>query len=191
MKVKDKFTVKAKKEGYKARSVYKLSDINSKYQIVKRNSRVLDLGCWPGSWMQYCLNLGCDVTGVDLKGTRLKGIAFIKGNIFDKAMFDKLLGLGKFDAVLSDMAPKTTGIKNVDQARSIDLCYRALYIARYLLKNNGDFICKIFQSDESSTFVNEVQRYFSFVKITKPMASKKRSGEIYLIAKGLKSIQTL
>ena len=189
--MKDKFTVKAKREGYKARSVYKLSDINSKYQIIKRNSRVLDLGCWPGSWMQFCLNLGCDVTGIDLKGTRMDGISFVKGNIFDKAVFDKLLGLGKFDTVLSDMAPKTTGIKNVDQERSLDLCYRALYIARYLLKSNGDFLCKIFQSDESSTFVNEVQRYFSFVKVTKPMASKKRSKEIYLIAKGLKSIQTL
>jgi 23S rRNA (uridine2552-2'-O)-methyltransferase len=191
MKIRDKLTIKAKREGYKARSVYKLSDLNAKYQIVKRNSKVLDLGCWPGSWMQYCLELDCDVTGVDLKGTRMEGITFVKGNICDKSMFDKLLGLGKFDVVLSDMAPKTTGIKNVDQARSLDLCYRALYIARYLLKNNGDFICKIFQSEESSTFVNEVQRYFSFVKVTKPMASKKRSKEIYLIAKGLKSIQTL
>ncbi|MBU2634356.1 MAG: RlmE family RNA methyltransferase [Nanoarchaeota archaeon] len=178
--MRDKLTLRAKREGYLARSAYKLLSLNSKYNIIKKGDKVLDLGCWPGSWIQVCLNLKCDVTGVDIKKVDFEGVNFIEGDIYDKNLLDKL---GKFNVVLSDLAPKTTGIKHLDQARSLDLAYNALDVAKNVLKEKGNFLCKIFQSNDLDEFVRDVKKNFVFVKMSKPEASKKRSKEIYLIAK--------
>src|SRR3989344_8367330 len=176
--MKDKITIKAKKEGYLARSIYKLLALNLRYNLIKKKDNVLDLGCWPGSWIQACLKLDCNITGVDLRKIDIKDIYFIQGDIYDKKVFSKILNLGKFDVVLSDLAPKTTGIKNLDQAKSLDLAYKAFEISKKVLKENGNFLCKIFQSNELNQFVNNVKKSFKFVKLNKPEASKKRSKEI-------------
>ena len=183
--MKDKFTLRALDEGYRARSVYKLIFLNKKYNLIKKNDNVLDLGAWPGSWMQYCLNLEARVTGVDVKQiTSMKGGRFILGNIYDAKTLEKIKELGKYDSVLSDLSPKTTGIN--DQDLSFDLSCKAFEISKEVLKRNGSFVCKIFQSGYLNEFLKELKKSFNFIKSVKPEASKKKSREIYLVCKGYK-----
>ena len=181
--MKDKFTLRAQAEGYRARSAYKLISLNKKYNLIKRNDNLLDLGAWPGSWMQVCLNLEAKVVGVDIKQINgMKGARFILGDISDLKALEKIKENAKYDVVLSDLAPKTTGIN--DQELSLGLSYKALEIAKEVLKRNGNFVCKTFQSQEFNEFLKELKKYFNFVKATKPEASKKKSKEMYIVAKG-------
>ena len=184
--MKDKFTLKALEEGYRARSVYKLIFLNKKYNLIKKNYNVLDLGAWPGSWMQVCLNLEARVTGVDIKQiTSMKGGRFILGDVYDIKTLGKIRELGKYDVVLSDLAPKITGIN--DQELSFDLSYKAFEISKEVLRRNGNFVCKIFQSAYLNEFLQELRKNFNFVKSVKPEASKKKSKEMYLVCKGYKT----
>src|SRR3989344_4609218 len=184
--MKDKFTLRALGEGYRARSVYKLIFLNKKYNLIKKNDNVLDLGAWPGSWMQFCLNLEARVTGVDVKQiTSMKGGRFILGDIYDIKTLEKIKELGKYNSVLSDLAPKTTGIN--DQELSFDLSYKAFEIAKEVLKRNGSFVFKIFQSSYLNEFLIELRKSFNFVKSVKPEASKKGSTEMYIVCKGYKT----
>jgi 23S rRNA (uridine2552-2'-O)-methyltransferase len=176
--MKDKFTAKAKAEGYKARSVYKLKNINNKFKLIKPEDKVLDLGAWPGSWSQYCLDLKAEVDAVDLKEVKIEGVNFIEADVFDEELFEKL---DKYDVVISDLAPKTVGIRKVDNELSFDISLRALEIAKKVLKKNGNFVCKIFNSELFSGFIEEVKDSFRMVKILKPEASKKRSKEVYVV----------
>jgi len=183
--MKDYYTRKSREEGYYARSVYKLKSLNKKYQIIKKGDKVLDLGCSPGGWAQESLEIvGKDgfVTGVDIDEAKVKAqnFKFIQGDAYGKK---NLEALDKFDVVLSDMAPKTSGIRELDQGRSADLARKALDIAKKKLKTGGNFVCKIFQGREYPEFINEVKKEFSFVKTTKPEASKKGSKEMYAIGK--------
>ena len=185
--MKDSFTLRAQLEGYRARSVYKLIFLNKKYNLIKKNDFVLDLGCFPGSWMQFCLNLGANVTGVDIKQiTSMKGGRFILGDIYEQKTLEKIQEHGKYDVVLSDLAPKTTGIN--DQELSLDLNERAFEIIKMVLKRNGSFVCKIFQGQGFNEFLRELKKSFSFVKSVKPEASKMKSNEMYLICKGYKNL---
>jgi len=176
--IRDKFTVRAKAEGYKARSVFKLRDINNRFRLIKMGSKVLDLGAWPGSWSQYCLELKADVDAVDTKKIKIDGLNFISADVFDENIFKKL---GEYDIVLSDLAPSTTGIRKVDSEISFDISLRALEISREVLVKGGSFVCKIFNSEHFNDFLNEVKKSFRIVKIVKPEASKKRSKEIYVV----------
>ena len=184
--MKDKFTIRAQLEGYRARSVYKLIFMNKKYYLIKKNDLVLDLGAFPGSWMQVCLNLNAKVVGVDIKQIiSMQGARFILGDIYDNRTLEKIQIHGKYDVVLSDLAPKTTGIN--DQELSLDLSIRAFKIAKQVLKRNGNFVCKIFQGQGFREFLQELKKSFSFVKSIKPEASKKKSKEMYFVCKGYKS----
>ena len=182
----DKFTRKAKKLGYRASSVFKLLNLNKKYNLIRKGSKVLDLGAAPGSWSQACLDLkasfilAIDLTPIEnLNTNKVKTLIL---DINDNNILTKIPQ--KFDVVLSDIAPKTTGIIELDQRRSLDLCNRVLYIAENVLNKNGNFLCKIFQSEELVEFLDKLKKRFRFVKCTKPEASKKASKEIYVIAKG-------
>ncbi len=175
---RDKFTSKAKSEGYKARSVFKLKSLNSRFNLIKKGDKVLDLGAWPGSWSQFCLELKCSVDAIDLAEVKVDGINFIKGDVFDDDIFEDLK---EYDVVLSDLAPKTIGVRKIDSEASFDLCVRALEISRDVLVKNGNFICKIFQSEFFDSFVSLVKKDFKSVKVIKPEASKKRSKEIYVV----------
>lgn len=184
--MKDKFTKRAQKQGFKARSVFKLEDINQKYKLIKKNQRILDIGCWPGSWSQYCKkildNTGL-IVGVDLKEVSNLDIIFIKKDIFDKDIIDVIKEKSNiFDLVLSDIAPKTTGIQ--DSEASLELSERALYIALRVLKYNGNFLVKIFQGKDLNNYISKLKHHFRFVKATKPVASKKTSKEIYIVCLG-------
>jgi 23S rRNA (uridine2552-2'-O)-methyltransferase len=179
--MRDKHTLRAHREGFLGRAIYKLKEINNKFKIVKKGSKVLDLGCYPGSWIQYLLELNCNVHGIDLKEAKGLKFNFIKKDVHDDSIFKELEN--DFDVVVSDLAPKTTGIKDLDQERSLDLCYRALEIAKKILKPKGNFLVKIFDNSKLNEYVNDARKNFNYVRIFKPKVSKKRSKEIYIICK--------
>jgi len=184
--MKDKFTLKAKLEGYRARSIYKIKFLNKKYNLIKRNDYVLDLGAFPGSWMQFCLEIGARVIGVDIRQIdSMKGARFILGDIYETRTLQKIQEHGKFDVVLSDLAPRTTG--HLDQEISLELCEQAFKISKNVLKRNGNFVCKIFQGPGFREFLQELRKNFNFVKSVKPEASKMKSKEMYIVCKGYKT----
>lgn len=178
--MKDFYTRKSREEGYYARSAYKLKNINKKYHIIKKGDEVLDMGCSPGGWVQACLEEGCErITGVDVENAKVKDkrFEFIKGDVFGARIE------GKFDVVISDLAPKTTGDKELDHERSLELAEKALGIAQQKLKEKGNFLCKAFQGKEFEKFVGKARKEFEFVKAVKPEASKKKSREMYIVCK--------
>lgn len=186
---KDEFyTRKSREEGYPARSVYKLKEIDEKYGIFKKGDKVLDLGCAPGSWMKYISEKISDngkVVGVDLAELNIplaKNMVFIQKSIFDLTPDE--LGNKKFQAVISDMAPKTSGIKLADEALSFELAENAWEAAKKFLAPNGIFLCKIFESEIIRDFFREIEKNFEFAKRFRPQAVIKGSSEIYLVARG-------
>ena len=184
----DKFALRARVEGYRARSVFKLNFINKKYHLIRKNYKILDLGCYPGSWMQYCSNSEAFVVGVDIKKINsIPHTRFIFGNIKDNKIVKEIEKYGKYDLVLSDLSPNISGNRVLDQARNIELCQVALNISKKVLKRNGNFVFKIFQGENFNEFLKEVKEYFNFVKSVKPEASKKSSKEMYIICLGYKS----
>lgn len=173
----DKFTRRALSEGYLARSVYKLKDIQKKFNIIRPGNNVLDLGAAPGSWSQIAVECGAEVDSVDLN--EVKFGKWIKVDVMSDEIFKKL---GKeYNVVLSDLAPKTIGVKKIDNEISYDLSMRALEIADKKLKRGGFFVCKIFESEWFKPFVKEAKKIFRNVRIYKPEGSKKKSTEMYVI----------
>ena len=185
----DSLTLKAKKENYPARSVYKLKEIQAKFKVLKKGDSVMDLGCSPGSWLLYasqCVGDKGRVLGVDLKKIDIKlpenTSAFV-GDILDIPEQLSDFTENGCDVVLSDMAPATTGRKDVDAARSFELCETALNCAINSLKPQGHFVCKIFQGSEFKQFEKRVKSKFKVLKIFKPDSCRKASKEIYIIGK--------
>jgi len=195
------YTALAKKEGYPARSVYKLKEIDEKYKIIKKNSRVLDLGSAPGSWLLYISQKVGDkgkVIGVDIEETKIPkkaNIVFIKRSVFDLVKEDKSssspvvrLRLARvFDAVVSDLSPKTSGVKFLDSGKSLEMAEKSFEIAKSVLLPGGNFVCKIFENEESCEFLKKVKNYFDFAKRFKPRAVIKKSREFYIIGKGFRN----
>lgn len=182
---KDIYTIRAKSSGLRARSAYKLFQINGKYNFIKRGNSVLDLGCWPGGWLIAAKKLNGDarVVGIDLMGIEpLNGVEFYRGDAAE--LINKIVG--KFDVVISDMAPKTTGIISLDVDRSLGLAEIAFGIAKEKLNPKGNFLVKVFQGKGFNEFVAELRKSFVNVKISKPEASKMRSKELYVLAIGFK-----
>lgn len=186
----DHLTQRAKAENYPARSVYKLEEIQKKFKVITPGSYVLDLGCAPGSWLLYAAKqVGGKgrVFGIDLKDIEIKlpdNVIAIQDNILALEN-DDFLTTG-FGAVLSDMAPATTGRKDVDAFRSFELCHMALETAKKFGAPNSNFVCKIFQGNEFKKFETEVKSVFRECKTFKPESCRKQSKEIYIIAKGKK-----
>ena len=183
----DHYARQAKKERFPARSVYKLQEIQKKYNLIKKGDIVLDLGCAPGSWLLYAAGLTGDsgrVIGIDQVPVTIEVPSHVTLYTEDILLMDedfiKSLGSG-INVVISDMAPSTTGNKFVDNSRSFDLCRRALSIAQMTLTFGGSFVCKIFQGEDFKTFVDLVRPAFKNVKIFKPKSSRKASKEIYII----------
>ncbi len=186
----DHYTRRARKQRYPARSVFKLKEIQKKYGLIRPGQRVLDLGCAPGSWLLYAAEVvgpEGQVVGLDLEPVDISLPPQAKALTGDiNALDDRLrsaLGNG-FHAVLSDMAPATTGHKAVDAARSFQLCEMALHTARQVLLPGGGFVCKIFQGGDFNDFRAQLQRCFDSCRIFKPRSSRKASREIYIIGLG-------
>lgn len=186
---KDKYFKKAKQEGFAARSVYKLQEIDMKFKVLKAGQTVLDLGAAPGSWSQFASSrVGANgrILGVDLSPVTvsLANATFIQADLRDLKLEDVFREHGfvpPFDLVISDMAPKTTGIKSVDQARSLELCELALNVAERFLRPGGTFVCKFFQSGEFGQLRNQIKKNFERVEALKPDSTRSISKEIFLV----------
>ena len=185
----DKFFKRARSEGFAARSVYKLEEIDRRVRLLRAGDRVLDLGCRPGSWLQYARQaVGPHglVVGIDRDPLPqpIPGTRFLRGDIYETTD-EELLGEAKaFDVVLSDMAPDTTGIRSADQARSAGLFEEALRRAERLLAPAGAFVGKIFQGPDVDPIRKRMQKRFGDVKLLKPEGSRQESIEVYLVGKG-------
>ncbi|MEH0831148.1 RlmE family RNA methyltransferase [Anaplasma bovis] len=179
----DKFVKLAKKDGYRSRSAYKLLEINSKFKILKRGISVLDLGAYPGGWSQVVLEHGInEVTAVDMQEMApMQGVTFIKCDIREEELHERLGG-AKFDVVLSDMAPKACGHREVDHMNIINLCEMARDVAVEYLKPGGVFITKILQGEYEQEFRSSLKQYFRKTEYCKPKSSRSESSEIYLVA---------
>ena len=183
----DHYARRARGEKWLARSVYKLKDIDRKYHLLGRDRRVLDLGCYPGSWSQYSIDrVGPKgvVMGLDLRepeGLKTQNFQFIKADVLqlDREMLARKIG--PIDVVISDLAPQTTGVKIVDNSRSMELARKALNISTSVLKRDGHFLCKIFEGKDLRLFRDEFSRFFDQTRSIRPSAVRKGSREIYLL----------
>ncbi|WII71521.1 RlmE family RNA methyltransferase [Bdellovibrio sp. 22V] len=186
---RDHYFKKAKQENFAARSVFKLEEIDKKYKLFKPGQTILDLGASPGSWSQYASRMAGEkgrVLGVDLSPVTvsLKNAVFIQADLRDLNLEEIFKEHGfepPFDLVLSDMAPKTTGIRLTDQARSMELCELALDVARRFLKKDGHFVCKLFHSDDFGKLRDEIKKSFTKFEAVRPDSTRKISKEIFLI----------
>jgi 23S rRNA (uridine2552-2'-O)-methyltransferase len=187
----DRFHQKAKKEGFLARAVYKLEEIDDKFGLFKPNQRVLDLGCAPGSWLQFARGRVGErgvLVGLDRAPLRgdVAGARIVVGDVLTIDTKELLGELPAFDVVLSDMAPDTTGIRSLDQARSEALFERALEIAISVLAPGGNFVGKLFQGPDFKKLIEAVRAKFDLAKTMKPDSSRQISIEQYVIGKGFK-----
>lgn len=189
----DDYVKRAQKEGLRSRAVFKLSELDERYHLLKPGMKVVDLGAAPGGWSEYAAGrVGAKgrVVALDiLDMPPIAGVDFIQGDFREDAVLDKLreaVGCDKVQMVLSDMAPNMSGSKAVDIPRAMYLAELALDAARELLENGGDFVIKLFHGEGFDQFVQTVRREFSSISIKKPDASRSRSREVYLLAAGFK-----
>jgi len=192
----DKYFKRAKKENYAARSVYKLKEMDKRFRLFRPGQTVLDLGAAPGSWSQFAgerVGKSGHVLGVDLQTTRHsfpENITFLQADVFSDSpeLLTATEPLMPFDLVISDMAPKTTGIKFADQANSLELCERAFEVACKYLKKGGHFVVKIFEGGEIADYRNLVRPHFNSLKNFKPHSSRAESKEMFIVALGFKGV---
>jgi 23S rRNA (uridine2552-2'-O)-methyltransferase len=195
-KVQDYYFAKAKKENYPARSVYKLEEAQKKYQLLKTGDTVLDLGCQPGSWSIYAAKTvgpGGLILGVDLQEGKRIALAKAAEIIWFAAdiMAADIIGAiqktrKNFRVILSDIAPRTTGNKWVDQQQSLNLARRVLELSGVLLESGGNLYVKVFEGEDFKEFVDLVRKSFKTVKIIKPKSSRSESREVFVLGMGYK-----
>lgn len=185
----DKLMIKAKIEGFRARSVYKLEELDKKFRLFRMGQKVLDLGAFPGSWSQYISSKIGDqgmVVAIDLqKIAPISDNVIIKqADILDLELTSKIInevGIDNFDLVVSDLAPNTTGIKHADHVRSIELSTGVLEIAKKYLDPKGKMIIKVFPGVNLYPLKKEIGKYFRVVNEIKVKSSRDRSSEVYLV----------
>ncbi|MEN9722176.1 MAG: cell division protein FtsJ [Pseudomonadota bacterium] len=191
---KDYYFHKAKAENYAARSAFKLEEMDQRFKVLRPGQQVLDLGAAPGSWSQYAARkvgprgkvLGLDLQKITIK---LPNATFIQADMRDLNLADAMREHGfepPFDLVMSDMAPKTTGIRVTDQARSLELCQLALEAAQRFLKTNGTFIAKLFHSEDFEAFRATLKQNFEKVEVLRPKSTRKESKEVFLVGIGFR-----
>ncbi|MEJ2688877.1 MAG: RlmE family RNA methyltransferase [Deltaproteobacteria bacterium] len=189
--IQDYYFKKAKKEGYPARSVYKLEEIQKKFSLLRRGDKILDLGCQPGSWSMYAAKIAGPtglVVGIDLssgKKNQVSGGAPIRTFVAD-IMEEQTVELirrqsGTFDVVMSDIAPRTSGNKWADQQLSIRLSRRVLQLADIFLREGGNFYCKVFEGEDFREFFGDLRNRYKTAKIFKPKSSRKESREVFVV----------
>ena len=184
----DYWSKKAFSEGYPARSVYKLQEIDEKFGFIKKNSAVLDLGSAPGSWTAFLLRklegsglvVSCDLNPLS-NSVRGDNLRFFQGDLNSKEIRESIKALGPYDLVVCDAAPLTTGNRFVDTARSESLVEMAIWYAQSMLKAGGNFAVKIFQSGSQGELLKTMRGFFESAKGFKPEACRKESFETYLI----------
>lgn len=186
----DVYYKKAKKENYVARAIYKLEEIDRKLHLFQKGDAVLDLGAWPGSWLQYVSSwvgetgtlVAVDRYMGEIKNLKTPLLYFVK-DIFEIVPIEILGDKAGFQVVLSDMAPDTSGIRTLDHLRSVALYERALQIAEATLVTGGHFVAKIFQGSEFPDAYRKTRQLFKETKIIKPTSSRKESVEQYIVGR--------
>ncbi|HVQ01433.1 MAG TPA: RlmE family RNA methyltransferase [Candidatus Thermoplasmatota archaeon] len=192
-KKREHFYKEAKRVGYRARSAFKLQQIQQRFQVIPKHALVVDLGAAPGGWSQIASGLVGErgtVIAADLSPIKpLDNVQCIQGDVTHPETIERLkqvMETRSADVVLSDMSPDISGNYSVDQARSAYLCECALSVARLLLKQGGTFVCKIFEGEDTKGFLTRVREQFDLVKTFTPEATRKSSSEVYIIAKRYK-----
>lgn len=192
--VNDPYVKKAQLDGYRSRAAYKLIELNEKDQLIRPGHIVMDLGSAPGGWSQvagpWVGDRGRIIATDILPMDTLENTDFIQGDFTDEAVFAQILevlGDRQADVVISDMAPNISGVNAADQASSIYLVELALDMARQVLKPKGSFVTKVFQGEGYDEYLKQVRDVFDKVMIRKPDASRARSREVYLVAKGFRA----
>ena len=197
--VNDQFVEKARNEGWRSRSTFKIIEIDEKFKIFKKHKIVVDLGCAPGGWSQYCVGKVGEgnIVGIDLLPVSpIAGVNFMQLDFLTAEAPQKIIdelkkirhnASGLCDIVMSDMAANTTGDQNTDHLRIIGLLEEALNLAQKILKEDGCFVGKIFQGGNSEEILEILRKNFLTVKYFKPESSRKDSSETYLVARGFKA----
>ena len=188
---RDIYVRQSKVDGYRARSAYKLTEIDEKFKIFKGGLSVIDIGAAPGSWSQYALKVAKSgkLVSIDLKKMEPIGNSVqIQGDFTEEKTQEEIKKNinGKVDVVMSDMAVDTTGIKNIDSIQTGELCKEAMFFAKDLMKENGYFISKIFMGGTFNEIVAEGKKYFKEVKVFKPKSSRKDSKESFIICRKIR-----
>jgi len=195
MSRKDHYYNKSKQEGYRARSAYKLKQLNDEYSVVNQGNSVVDLGAAPGGWMQVAaqaVGQNGSVVGVDLQRIKdfdgddiVADVSTVRGDMTDEDTRERVKEAvgGHVDVVISDMAPNMTGEYNLDHARSVHLARQALETAKELLGEGGNFAVKVFEGPDMKQFREDVAKDFAFSTTTSPKASRESSSELYVVAK--------
>lgn len=189
-KKKEHYYKEAKRLHYRARSAFKLKQIQNKFKIIHKNDTVIDLGAAPGGWSQVAKEIVGEqgiVIGIDIEKIKpIKGITFLQNDLTEHTTINKIrqsVGERRVDTILSDMSPNISGNYSLDQARSIYLCEHSLKLADIFLKTGGNLICKAFVGADLERFLRKTKQRFKMVKQFSPKASRKTSSEIYIIAK--------
>ena len=191
----DPYVQRAREEGWRSRAVFKLEEIQRSDQLLKPGMTVVDLGAAPGGWSQYAARILAGrgrVIAVDILPMEgLTGVEVLQGDFSEQATLDTLVGMldeARADLVLSDMAPNTMGIAEVDHARSMHLVDLATDFALQTLRAGGDLLLKVFQGREFQPLVARLRADFKTVKLRKPKASRGRSPEVYVLARGYRLV---
>jgi 23S rRNA (uridine2552-2'-O)-methyltransferase len=187
----DPYVKQAQDAGYRSRAVFKLKEIDEKDRLLRPGMAVVDLGAAPGGWCQYArerLGPGDKIIALDiLEMDPLPGVTVIRGDFTEQAVLEQLLAVldgQQVDLVLSDMAPNISGMKAVDQPRAMYLAELALDFCQQALAPDGDFLVKMFQGEGSDAYIKVLRQRFERVVIRKPKASRPRSREVYVLARG-------
>jgi len=189
----DEYVSLAQREGYKSRAVYKIKELDKKDAIFHQGMTVIDLGAAPGGWSQYASErvgphgrvIACDILPMD----PVPGVLFIEGDFTESAILEKILaavGSETVDVVISDMAPNISGVSVVDQPRSMYLVELALELSREVLETGGTLLVKMFQGQGYDGYLQVLRQNFDRVLSRKPRASRARSREMYVLARGMK-----
>ena len=194
-KVKDHYFHKAKKENFLARSVYKLEEIDERFKIISKNDQIIDLGYHPGSWIQYTsekigpngLVIGSDIKEINNKLLNLKNVRLFQKDVFTIESMQELGVVDQFDVVLSDMAPNTTGIRSVDQDRSLNLVEMVFSLLPKFLKPGGNLVIKVFESNNAQVYLREQKKNFGEFHYLRPKSVRSVSKEYFVIGKNFKA----
>nr|WP_232924518.1 23S rRNA (uridine(2552)-2'-O)-methyltransferase RlmE [Pseudomonas cichorii] len=192
----DKYVKMAQKDGYRSRASYKLLEIQEKDKIIRPGMTVIDLGAAPGGWSQVTSRLiggqGRLIASDILEMDSIPDVTFIKGDFTEDAVLAQILeavGNTQVDLVISDMAPNMSGLSAVDMPRAMFLCELALDLAGRVLRPGGDFLIKVFQGEGFDVYHKDIRKLFDKVQMRKPLSSRDRSREQYLLARGFRAVE--
>lgn len=189
---RDYYRKRAKEEGYRSRAAFKLKEMNNRYQLMRRGSKVVDVGCAPGGWLQVASeevgNVGL-VVGIDLEQVKpiSKNTVLLQDDIGSKGIGDRIKEIFRGDSaalVMADLSPKLSGVWEMDHFRQIDLCNSVVDLLPSILEVGGSCVMKAFQGDELQSLIQRLKASFSRIEVSKPSASRKASSEVYLVALG-------